>query len=57
VFVMALQCVPFVMPEHWTSGAICEDLPGYTIHSEASMRQVRLGTALCRSGADGRTSM
>ncbi|KAI3439023.1 hypothetical protein D9Q98_001435 [Chlorella vulgaris] len=40
VFVMALQCVPFVMPEHWTSGAICEDLPGYTIHSEASMRQV-----------------
>ncbi|KAL4428595.1 hypothetical protein ABPG77_008907 [Micractinium sp. CCAP 211/92] len=39
VFVMALQCVPFVMPEHWASGAICEDLPGYTIHSEASMRQ------------------
>lgn len=34
------QCVPFVMPEHWASGAICEDLPGYTIHSEASMRQV-----------------
>ncbi|KAL4434374.1 hypothetical protein ABPG75_000815 [Micractinium tetrahymenae] len=40
VFVMALQCVPFVMPEHWASGAICEDLPGYTIHSETSMRQV-----------------
>lgn len=36
-----VQCVPFVMPEHWASGAICEDLPGYTIHSEASMRQVR----------------
>lgn len=35
------QCVPFIMPEHWASGAICEDLPGYTIHSEASMRQVR----------------
>lgn len=28
------------MPEHWASGAICEDLPGYTIHSEPSMRQV-----------------
>jgi hypothetical protein len=42
VFVMALQCVPFVMPEHWASGAICEDLPGYTIHAEPSMRQVRL---------------
>lgn len=40
VFVMALQCVPFVMPEHWASGAVCEDLPGYTIHAEPSMRQV-----------------
>ncbi len=37
------QCVPFIMPEHWASGAICEDLPGYTIHSEASMRQVQEG--------------
>ncbi|PSC67904.1 furry homolog-like [Micractinium conductrix] len=40
VFVMALQCVPFIMPEHWASGAICEDLPGYTVHAEQSMRQV-----------------
>ena len=40
VFVMALQCVPFVMPEHWAAGGIFDDLPGYTIHAEQSMRQV-----------------
>ena len=48
VFVMALQCVPFLMPDHWAAGggaggaggALCEDLPGYTIHAEQSMRQV-----------------
>ena len=37
---MALQCVPFVMPDHWAGVGICKDLPGYTIHSEPAMRQV-----------------
>ena len=33
------------MPEHWASGAICEDLPGYTVHAEQSMRQVCMQAA------------
>jgi hypothetical protein len=40
VFVMALQCVPFIIPNHWSDGHIADDLPGYTIHPEPSMRQV-----------------
>ena len=48
VFVMALNCVPFVMPEHWGAGSIYDDLPGYTIHAELSMRQV--SSAPCRPG-------
>ena len=54
---MALQCVPFVMPEHWAVGGICEDLPGYTIHAEQSMRQVGgwvgMGCVMCMLGCAG----
>lgn len=39
-FAMALQCVPYVMPDHWTNGRICDDLVGYTIHCEGVVRQI-----------------
>lgn len=35
------------MPENWASGAICEDLPHYTIHVEPSMQQVCVLTVTC----------
>ena len=28
VFRQALACVPFILPEHWTSGQLVDDLPG-----------------------------
>lgn len=41
VFVEALACVPFLMPDHWADDSrICDDLPSYTIHLEQPMRQV-----------------
>ena len=43
MFVIALQCVPFVLPERWgegpSSGAL-DELPAYTLHAEPAMRQV-----------------
>lgn len=39
VFVMALQCVPFIMPDHWAEGKVFEDLLLYTVHIEQPMRQ------------------
>ena len=32
VFAIALRCVPYIMPEHWAGGRVCDDLPG-TQHS------------------------
>ncbi len=28
VFRQALACVPYILPEHWTSGKLVDDLPG-----------------------------
>jgi len=41
VFVMAIQCVPYVMPDHWLDvETIADDLATYTMNSESSMRKV-----------------
>lgn len=41
VFVMAIQCVPYVTPDHWLDvETIADDLATYTMHSESSMRKV-----------------
>lgn len=49
VFVMALQCVPFVMPDHWADGRSFDELLGYTTHIEAPIRQVRACQCACGS--------
>lgn len=41
VFVTAIQCVPFIIPDHWIEGThIADDLATYVLHAEPSMRQV-----------------
>lgn len=47
VFVTSLQCVPFILPDHWVNGKIFEDLSGYSIHPETTMRQVWQTVCVC----------
>lgn len=44
VFVAVLQCVPYVLPDNWVNGSMADDLPGYTIHIEPSMRSTAVAT-------------
>lgn len=48
MFIMAIQCVPFVMPNHWLEGSLFDDLPSYTLHTELSVRQVGTCIFACR---------
>lgn len=38
VFAMVLQMVPYIIPDSWADGGLADDLPGYAIHAEPSMR-------------------
>lgn len=53
VLVAVLDCIPFAIPADWRHDksmfrSFVEDLPGYTIHAEASIRQATVG-AITRS--------
>jgi len=53
VLVAVLDCIPFAIPVEWRRNksmfnCFIEDLPGYTIHAEASIRQAAVG-AITRS--------
>ena len=44
VFVAILQLMPFIVPDTWAAGGMADDLPGYTIHAEPSVRAAAMAT-------------
>lgn len=42
VFVSVLHITPYLLPEGWRAGGIADDLPGYTIHVEPSVRSAAI---------------
>ncbi|KAK9839278.1 hypothetical protein WJX81_005497 [Elliptochloris bilobata] len=38
VLAAALECVPFLLPEHWDGAHLAAELPGYTVHADATVR-------------------
>ncbi|KAH7623253.1 hypothetical protein Ndes2526B_g01675 [Nannochloris sp. 'desiccata'] len=44
VFVSLLQLTPYVVPDTWAAGGMADDLPGYTIHAEPSVRCAAVDT-------------
>jgi hypothetical protein len=44
VFVSLLQLTPYIVPDTWSAGGMADDLPGYTIHAEPSVRCAAVDT-------------
>jgi len=44
VFVSLLQLTPYVVPDTWSAGGMADDLPGYIIHAEPSVRRAAVDT-------------
>ncbi len=44
VFVAVLQLTPYIVPDTWAAGGMADDLPGYTIHAEPSVRCAAVDT-------------
>lgn len=42
IFIATLQLIPFIIPDQWLNNSIKEDLPGYIIHAEPSVRRVAI---------------